>query len=804
MNSFRSKFPLSLTKFAREKSRSAILTTAIAAGLACPANLSGEVVVSDLGTTAPTGFQTGYTGTFRSFVGMFHGDSIAQTFTLDEGLVLESIVIGYRSFDDGGRFANSSTGSLTLFVDAGNNGSFEIREAVTLNQTDFSGDRFTDPSFGQPPPYWMKWDVSALGIELPAGESKFQISVNSLAPGADTWLFATCFGTGDPYPGGQGTSIDPVLAADRDMCFAINGAPTGDTDADNLPDTWERSFPGVSSLNDLDGTLAAGSGPGTASGDFDGDGLSDIDEFNNSTDPTVGDTDGDGLNDGDEVSGALNPYQAGHVPGSPLGGFPGEPTDPIKDDSDGDGILDGEEVAAGADGHVTNPNSEDTDGDLMSDGYEAANNSIAPGLDPTDPADGDEPPNGPEDDLDEDGLSNRAEFDPTIGPNPLSPQTRADKPDTDGDGYYDLAEDNAGTWVDASQTGSNAADADTDGDGLLDGSENPSTGTALGPVYESDPNIFDSDGDLYGDGDEVAAGTLLNEIFSVPTGIPLRHITFSNEDGGWLNNGGRTMIATAPALVPGSGRFGLIDGEGVGNGVSLKIPNPGAGNAFVYTSVDLRIDGDGDAGSFPPSIGITLSGDPNPFITNSSNTVLTMSNSTFFRTVPGLSQAILPFDSVSEAITYTIQIALHLPTNTWDLTIFDHSAGTQIFSQIGLPPYGGSGASDLLYFHVAMWPQVQSIWDLAIDNIIVSLEPIPVTKPDLSLSITSVELEEGGMKVTAKGLDPAKTYRLVRGPDLVSFPEEIDTIVNPLNTDDFFDNSPSEPKSFYRIEEVLP
>jgi hypothetical protein len=62
----------------------------------------------------------------------------------------------------------------------------------------------------------------------------------------------------------------------------------GDSDTDGLADNWEFSH---------FGSLAE-----TAAGDFDSDGLSNLDEFNIGTAPTLPDTDGDGVSDGDEVN----------------------------------------------------------------------------------------------------------------------------------------------------------------------------------------------------------------------------------------------------------------------------------------------------------------------------------------------------------------------------------------------------------------------------------------------------------------------------------------------------------------------
>ncbi|MGJ8724507.1 MAG: LamG-like jellyroll fold domain-containing protein [Roseibacillus sp.] len=111
------------------------------------------------------------------------------------------------------------------------------------------------------------------------------------------------------------------------------------------------------------------------SNDFDGDGVSDYDEFVKGGDGANDDDfDMDGLTNLQETSGSANPWTSGVS-----GATPGETTDWCVADSDGDGIDDGEEVVAGVDGFVTDPNSRDTDGDGFADGAE-----LAEGSDPTD------------------------------------------------------------------------------------------------------------------------------------------------------------------------------------------------------------------------------------------------------------------------------------------------------------------------------------------------------------------------------------------------------------------------------------
>ena len=109
----------------------------------------------------------------------------------------------------------------------------------------------------------------------------------------------------------------------------IRIAPLNDVDGDGLADEWETRF-----FGNLTQT-------GTA--DFDADGLTNRDENDRGTDPTLPDTDSDGLRDAAEVNTHL--------------------TDPTKSDTDGDALLDGAEVTV----HLTNPAQRDTDSDTFSD-----------------------------------------------------------------------------------------------------------------------------------------------------------------------------------------------------------------------------------------------------------------------------------------------------------------------------------------------------------------------------------------------------------------------------------------------------
>lgn len=118
---------------------------------------------------------------------------------------------------------------------------------------------------------------------------------------------------------------------------ALNPA---DTDSDGMLDIYETFF---SFLNPND--------PNDAALDEDMDGLSNLGESQNNTNPNGSDSDGDGVSDGDEVN----------THGS----------DPLRQDSDGDGLNDGDEVNT----HGTDPTLTDTDGDGYDDPLELSEGS---------------------------------------------------------------------------------------------------------------------------------------------------------------------------------------------------------------------------------------------------------------------------------------------------------------------------------------------------------------------------------------------------------------------------------------------
>ena len=186
---------------------------------------------------------------------------------------------------------------------------------------------------------------------------------------------------------------DLVLPVDQDGIRRVRFTVTADEGATpGLAEFQLITRPGGRGLNPNDPTDAAL--------DFDGDGLTNLQEFQRGTSIVLADTDGDGLSDAQEIALGTNPLLA---------------------DTDGDGLSDGEEIARG-----TNPLNPDTDGDGLPDGLE-----VRLGLNPLlADSDGDGTPDGSED-SDGDGIPNLEEL-----RSGLDPARR----DTDGDGFSDDGE----------------------------------------------------------------------------------------------------------------------------------------------------------------------------------------------------------------------------------------------------------------------------------------------------------------------------------------------------------------------------
>lgn len=335
------------------------------------------------------------------------------------------------------------------------------------------------------------------------------------------------------------TDRDGLRNIDELLVYHTNLEDT-DTDRDGMPDDWELIY----GLNPLD--------PSDAALDPDGDMLTNLEEFSNSTNPLEPDTDGDGLNDGEEVlvhgtdpintdsdSDGLDDLEE-----LLLG------TDPTRADSDSDGLLDGGEVGLG-----TNPLDPDTDTDGMPDGWEIDNE-----LDPLDAGDALL-------DSDMDFLLNLQEFE--VGTHPWR-----------GDSDYDQLLD--GWELSAS---SYPLNEDSDGDGVLDGFEKDWNLDSEGDGYINvlDP---DSDNDGLADGEEIMIGTDMTledtDGDSIQDGMdpdPLYRPDDPDRDR--LNNTQEAVYGTDPNN-PDTDLDGLLDGREIEIGTSPL---------FMDTDGDSLLDG---------------------------------------------------------------------------------------------------------------------------------------------------------------------------------------------------------------------
>ena len=161
-------------------------------------------------------------------------------------------------------------------------------------------------------------------------------------------------------------------------------------------------------------------------------------------------------------------------------------------------------------------------------------------------------------DLDNDGLSNLAEYQAGTIPN---------NPDTDGDGVSDGAEVNRMKGGVPAPT--NPLLADTDGDGLSDGVETD-TGTFQDATHTgTDPLKVDTDGDGAQDGQEVFWGSNPTSAASKPGIVPLIALDATTNALGALNVW--TNTGTWPGNFTNSGALNVTTVQGV-RGVTFSGP----------------------------------------------------------------------------------------------------------------------------------------------------------------------------------------------------------------------------------------
>lgn len=184
----------------------------------------------------------------------------------------------------------------------------------------------------------------------------------------------------------EDTDGDGLIDGEEVATYGTNPLEA-DTDGDAMPDAWE---------------VANNLGPLTnnATGDVDGDGLTNLQEYTYGADPHNVDGDGDGLGD----------YAEAMTYG----------TNPLAADTDGDELGDSEEIALRTAGYpCLNPSYFDSDDDMLPDGWEYSSSLNPCSL------------NVATNDMDGDGLTDMDEYRYRTDPN---------RPDTDGDGAWDGVE----------------------------------------------------------------------------------------------------------------------------------------------------------------------------------------------------------------------------------------------------------------------------------------------------------------------------------------------------------------------------
>ena len=316
--------------------------------------------------------------------------------------------------------------------------------------------------------------------------------------------------------------------------FESDPDPNGDDDNDglaNLQEFYEGTNP-IEDDSDEDGFLDGwevlyGFDPNDnenpdPNADLEGDGLTNSEEHYYGTNPHIADTDFDDVSDYNEISGFYNGYI----------------TDPTDDDTDDDGIKDGDEMLPGRYG--TNPLDSDTDDDGLEDGEEVSIYSTDP-LNPD--SDGDEMPDG---------------WEVQYGLNPMD----------ENDALLDLDSDNLDN-LDEFNYGTIPTDSDSDDDLLEDGDELF--------IYFCDPTDSDSDDDGLGDGEEIL-GTFGSEGYITNPNNP-----DSDYDGlsDYIEWTGEVNIHFAEELTdptdPDSDNDGLTDSAEI-QGSSGYFTNPNSGD----------------------------------------------------------------------------------------------------------------------------------------------------------------------------------------------------------------------------------
>ena len=543
--------------------------------------------------------------------------------------------------------------------------------------------------------------------------------------------------------------------------FILTGTPPPDDDNDGMPNNYETA--NGTDPND-DGTVGetspgAKDGPNGALGDFDSDGLTNLQEFlgQNSSGASTGyaptpsgtaDADGDNVNDGDEVNGTLNIWDEFGFPDGP----PGLPTDPHDSDSDDDTLTDGDEILV----HGTDPNFGDSDLDDLPDAYEVAN-----GLDPA-VGTGDDGANG---DPDMDNLVNSAEL--SIGTHPQDP-------DSDDDDLLDGDEVNV--YI------SNPLLPDSDGDFLEDGDE------VL--VHLTDPLLIDTDSDGHRDNIEVLAGSDPDDELSLPDFAPVS----------W-----ELDALTSTAQIINTGTFlyaqNFNGSETVVNGVTFAEMTV-AGSVKASPEVQTTMASQANDSSIYNDAVPELSG---------------LLETVWFNGGDPLKNNIA-ITGLTPGKTYVVQMARADDRDAGTIPgrwlFIDAVGGDTAVDPVGPTNtiYGGSTNPTILMTGtftatstVQGFSHGHNLSDGTYSGTQIPFIQVREAEAPAGFTISVLGFDAGAFQIQATGLDTGTQYQLVRSENLADgFPTIVDGPRLPAGTSDTFeDSSPPTEQGFYRLEEVL-
>jgi hypothetical protein len=439
-------------------------------------------------------------------------------------------------------------------------------------------------------------------------------------------------------------------------------------------------------------------------------------------------------------------------------------------------------------------------------------------------------------DFDNDGLSDADEYD--FETDPLNP-------DSDDDGLKDGVETDTGFYNGPTDTGTDPLDPDWDFDGYNDGKE---------VLFNSDP--LD---DLSLPGSEIA---LLNPSFEIPTvsttavGVPvsggsvtgwavvtnemwviddLRTATSSNIDPLFASEGTQFLVSNRLAPDPDALAAGLEGGN-----AAVMSANQDVDVSSFATEIDAEartillsfdwFDNDaydrgkvtvhfldssgGDLGRYGTGFTIDNAGGWQtstipvypPALTRTIRVILAAENRNDAGNLTGTGSARnVAFDNIRARLAFS-DADSDLMADDWELD-FGLNPGD---------PMDASGNNDadtltnLQEFEAGTDPtKSDTDGDTYNDDVELSEGTDPLDAESFPIPASPVVTTlgfnlAGGLELSVSGMNPTKTYQLLRGLDLTGFPDVVESKVPAGESDVFTDNNPPTGKAFYIVEEVAP